>query len=154
MDVTGKDVLFDDKVGRTADEDQVLHIVPPHEDQAALRVHRHGVHHGEPRRPVPPARNRKAGANAADKTEHHEQRDQRQQRKDNPHYGRNGIRAEGCFQHVRHQLSPRYDMDMLLAFPCPNPRQRGRRSRTFRASVKVGGVESAGKHEANLSSGL
>ncbi len=67
---------------------------------------------------------------------------------------RNGIRAEGCFQHVRHQLSPRYDMDMLLAFPCPNPRQRGRRSRTFRASVKVGGVESAGKHEANLSSGL
>src|SRR5690606_9648861 len=48
----GAYVLFHHDIRRPADQDEVLHIVPPHKHQPPLIIDRGRIHHGEPRRPV------------------------------------------------------------------------------------------------------
>jgi hypothetical protein len=71
------DGRFDDDVGRTADQEKVLDIVPPHENEAPAPVNRKGVDQGQPggARGSILADNR-AAAIAGDQPDDH--RDQRQ----------------------------------------------------------------------------
>lgn len=102
------DVLLDNHIGRSADQDQMFNVIAPHENQTPARINRRCIHDGQPQVSAPATADKSASQKLAGNKDQQKHAENDRGEQNNKRNSRRQAQAEQIVDPVGHR-TPRFD---------------------------------------------